>query len=186
MKDETQNSDIEAIETAPARNPDDWVTEHFSWREMTRSQTAARRGIDNTPNTEQRKNIAYTAAQLEKIRAYVAEKYGAPRAVIVSSGFRCLTLNRAIGGSTTSAHIYGLAADFDIQGLTSPQTARLIKDMADKELIAYDQLILEYPKHGNAAWVHIGFKPNGQGQRNQELTANRVNGKTVYSAGLLA
>lgn len=196
MKDETQNPEIEAVETpetepkavetAPERNPKDWVTENFSWREMTRSQTAARRGIDNTPNTEQRKNIAYTAAQLEKIRAYVAQKFGEPRAVIVSSGFRCLTLNRAIGGSTTSAHVYGLAADFDIQGLTSPQTAKIVKEMKDKGLIDYDQLILEYPKNGNAAWVHIGFRVGGKNHRRQELTANRVNGKTVYSAGLLA
>lgn len=175
-----------AVETPPARNPADWVTENFSWREMTRSQTAARRGIDNTPNETQRKNILYTARQLEKIRAYVAEKYGSPRVIIVSSGFRCLTLNRAIGGSATSAHVHGLAADFDIQGLTSAQTAKLVKEMKDKGLLDYDQLILEFPKRGNAAWVHIGFRAGGQNHRRQELTANRVNGKTVYSAGLLA
>lgn len=123
---------------------------------------------------------------MEKIRAYVAEKFGAPRAVIVSSGFRCLTLNRAIGGSAASAHVYGLAADFDIQGLTSAQTAKIVKEMKDKGLIDYDQLILEFPKRGDAAWVHIGFKPEGKGQRGQELTANRVNGRTAYSAGLAA
>ncbi|RRD91462.1 D-Ala-D-Ala carboxypeptidase family metallohydrolase [Conchiformibius steedae] len=196
MKNETQNPEIEAVETpetepqtvetAPVHNPADWVTENFSWREMTRSQTAARRGIDNTPNAEQRKNILYTAQQLEKIRAYVAQKFGAPRVVMVSSGFRSLTLNRAIGGSTTSAHVHGLAADFDIQGLTSAQTAKIVKEMKDKGLIDYDQLILEYPTRGDGAWVHIGFKAGGKGHRRQELTANRVNGKTVYSAGLQA
>lgn len=168
------------------RNPNDWVTEHFSRKELTKSNTAARLGIDNTPSTTEWENIKYTAEQLEKIRAYVTEKLGKETAVIVSSCFRCVKLNKAVGGSATSAHCHGLAADFDIAGLTSPQTAKLVREMRSKGLIDYDQLILEYPKNGNGAWVHIGFKTGGKGHRHQELTANRVNGKTVYSAGLLA
>lgn len=58
--------------------------------------------------------------------------------------------------------------------------------MRQKGLLDYDQNILEFPKLGDGAWVHIGFKPNGKGNRRQELTASRVNGKTRYSAGLLA
>lgn len=184
QKDIAQN---EVAETpAPVKNPDDWVTEHFSRKELIKSSTAARLGIDNTPSTTEWENIKYTAQQLEKIRAYVTEKLGKETAVIVSSCFRCMKLNRAVGGSVTSAHCHGLAADFDIAGLTSPQTAKLIREMRSKGLIDYDQLILEYPKNGNGAWVHIGFKAGGKGHRHQELTATRVNGKTVYSAGLLA
>lgn len=183
---ETPEAEPQAADNPPVRNPDDWVTEHFSKKEMTRSDTAARRGWDNTPNAEQWANVLYTAQQLEKIRAYITTKLGAPRALIVTSCFRSERVNRAIGGSPKSAHLHGLAADFDVAGLTSPQTARLIKEMADKGLIAYDQLILEHPKRGNAAWVHIGFKAGGKGQRGQELTANVVKGQTVYSKGLLA
>lgn len=163
-----------------------YVTEHFSWNEMTRSTTAARHGIDNTPNETERLNILRVAQELEKIRAYASEKRGKDTAIIVSSCFRNEQVNNLVGGSKTSAHRFGLAVDFDIQGYTSVQTAELVKEMADKGLIQYDQLILEFPKNGSGAWVHIGFKANPEHNRHQELTANKVNGKTVYSRGLLA
>lgn len=164
----------------PEKNPDDWVTPNFSKREMTRSDTAIRLGIANTPNAQEWAYIKYSAEWLEKIRAY------AGRPIIVSSCFRCVAVNRRVGGSSTSAHCFGLAVDFDIVGYTSAQTAHLLKEMRQKGLLDYDQNILEFPKFGDGAWVHIGFKPNGRGNRRQELTANRVNGKTRYSAGLQA
>ena len=56
--------------------------------------------------------------------------------------------------------------------------------MRDEGLIAFDQLILEFPERGDGAWVHLGFKKDGKGQRNQILTATKRNGKTVYLQGL--
>lgn len=163
-----------------------YVTKNFSWNEMTRSTTAARHGIENIPNETERANILRVAQELEKIRAYASEKRGQDTAIIVSSCFRSERVNKLVGGSSTSAHRFGLAADFDIQGYTSIRAAELVKEMADKGLIEYDQLILEFPKNGAGAWVHIGFKANSAHNRHQELTANKVNGKTVYSQGLLA
>lgn len=169
------------------QNPSNYptqITPHFSYREMTRSTTAVRHGIDNTPNASELANLTYTAEQLEKVRAYLNDKYQRPIAIIVSSGFRNEQVNRLVGGSKTSAHRYGLAADCDATGFTSTNFAQEIRQMRDEGLIAFDQLILEFPERGDGAWVHIGFKKDGKGQRNQILTATKRNGKTVYLQGL--
>lgn len=89
-----------------------------------------------------------------------------------------------VGGSKTSAHRFGLTADCDAIGFTSRAFAKEIIEMRDRGLIAFDQLILEYPERGDGAWVHIGFKKDGVGQRNQVLTAVKYGRKTVYLQGL--
>lgn len=162
-----------------------YITEHFSHREMTRSETARRHGIDNTPSPSELNNITYTAQQLEKVRAYLNDKYQRPIAIIITSCFRNEKVNRLVGGSKTSAHRLGLAADCDAIGFTSADFAKEIIQMKDKGLIDYDQLILEFPERGDGAWVHIGFKKDGVGQREQVLTAVKQNGKTKYLQGLV-
>lgn len=162
-----------------------YISKHFSYREMTRSETARRHGIDNTPNSTELDNIRYTAEQMEKVREYLNEKYQKPIAIIVTSCFRNEKVNRLVGGSKTSAHRYGLAVDCDATGFTSTAFAKEIMEMKDKGLIDYDQLILEFPERGDGAWVHIGFKKNGVGQREQVLTAVKRNGKTKYLQGLV-
>lgn len=160
------------------------ITPHFSYRELTRSETARRHGVSNTPSQADLANITYTANQLEKVRAYLNDKYQKPIAIIVTSCFRSEKVNKLVGGSKTSAHRFGLAADCDATGFTSRAFAEEIIEMRDKGLIAFDQLILEFPERGDGAWVHIGFKKDGKGQRNQILTATKRNGKTVYLQGL--
>lgn len=162
-----------------------YISKHFSYREMTRSETARRHGIDNTPSPSELDNIRYTAEQMEKVREYLNEKYQKPIAIIVTSCFRNEKVNRLVGGSKTSAHRYGLAVDCDATGFTSTAFAKEIMEMKDKGLIDYDQLILEFPERGDGAWVHIGFKKNGVGQREQVLTAVKQNGKTKYLQGLV-
>lgn len=162
-----------------------YISKHFSYREMTRSETARRHGIDNTPNSTELDNIRYTAEQMEKVREYLNTKYNQPIAIIVTSCFRNEKVNRLVGGSKTSAHRYGLAVDCDATGFTSTAFAKEIMEMKDKGLIDYDQLILEFPERGDGAWVHIGFKKNGVGQREQVLTAVKRNGKTKYLQGLV-
>ena len=162
-----------------------YLTKHFSYREMTRSETARRHSIDNTPSPSELDNIRYTAEQMEKVREYLNTKYNRPIAIIVTSCFRNEKVNRLVGGSRASAHRYGLAADCDATGFTSTAFAKEIIQMKDKGLIDYDQLILEFPERGDGAWVHIGFKKNGAGNRRQVLTAVKRNGKTVYLQGLV-
>lgn len=155
------------------------ITDNFSLAELTRSDTAKRLGIPNKPTAAELENIKKTAAQLEKIRAYT----NAP--ITVSSCFRAEKVNKAVGGSPTSAHRYGSAADIDAVGHSSPQLAHKILEMRDKGLIQFDQLILEFPERGSGAWVHIGFRWHSA-QRNQVLTATKKGGKTIYLAGLKA
>lgn len=153
------------------------ITEHFSLKELTRSETAHRLGLQNTPSSAEMANIQYTAEQLEKIRAYVG------RGIVVTSCFRSERVNKAVGGSPTSAHRFGLAADCDAIGLTSLAFAKEIIKMRDEGKITFDQLILEFPERGDGAWVHVGFRRNSH-MRNQIMTATKKGGKTVYLPGL--
>ena len=153
------------------------ITEHFSLKELTRSETARRLGLQNVPSDAEMANIQYTAEQLEKIRAYGG------RGIVVTSCFRSERVNKAVGGSPTSAHRFGLAADCDAIGLTSLAFAKEIIKMRDEGEIKFDQLILEFPERGDGAWVHIGFRRNNP-MRNQIMTATKKNGKTVYLPGL--
>ncbi|GGI16470.1 D-Ala-D-Ala carboxypeptidase family metallohydrolase [Oxalicibacterium faecigallinarum] len=121
------------------------LSKHFTLAELTISQEAARRGIDNTPSPTALANLKRVAAVLEEVRAL----FGMP--IVVSSGYRSPELNAAIGGSRTSAHVLGLAADINCPGITPTVLARKIRDSR----IIFDQLILEYPDRGG--WVHIGL-----------------------------
>lgn len=154
------------------------VTKHFSLRELTRSETARRAGVENTPSARDMENIRYTAEQLEKIRAYIG------RPIIVTSCYRSERVNKLVGGSPTSAHRFGLAADCDALGMTSLAFAKTLIAMRDAGQLVFDQLILEFPERGDGAWVHIGFRRVGP-NRNQIMTATKRGGKTVYLQGLI-
>ncbi|WP_338847887.1 D-Ala-D-Ala carboxypeptidase family metallohydrolase [Massilia sp. W12] len=142
------------------------LSNHFSLEELCSSQTAARKGIDNTPGAAVIENLTKLAAALEKVRALVGQP------IAVSSGYRSPALNAAIGGARNSAHCYGLAADIFAPGMPPLILARAIKSSK----IQYDQLIYE------GTWVHIGLS-SGQ-QRRQNLTATFSNGSVSYQEGI--
>lgn len=147
------------------------LSPNFTLGEMIRSGTALRRGIDNTPPPAVIKNLERLCRNvLEPVR----EHYGAP--VIVTSGYRSPALNSAIGGSGTSQHSQGEAADFTVRGVRNIEVCRWIA--ANLE---FDQLIYEFGEEG---WVHCSWSKSRL--RNMELTARRVSGKSVYVAGILA
>lgn len=127
------------------------LSPHFSLQEFTTSQEAQRRGIDNTPTPDVLERLKHTALGLEAIRIRLG------RPIHITSGFRCLALNRALRSRDTSQHVLGEAADFICPGFGSPQT---VCDALIDSGIAFDQLILEYPPSG---WVHVSF--SGQGRR---------------------
>jgi hypothetical protein len=138
------------------------------------SETAARKGIDNTPNDSQLQNIILLANHMQDIRGMLDNNV-----IIITSGFRSPKLNSAIGGSKTSAHMDGLAADFVCHGFGSPfeVATAIYSHMPD---LMFDQLINEFGR-----WVHIGFPRDGEPARRQLLTAVRgSNGATVYQYGL--
>jgi len=97
--------------------------------------------------------------------------------VRISSGLRPRWLNNVIGGSQNSAHIYGCAADIEVDGVAPYDLAILIKDMD----LPLDQCILEFSPTG---WVHVGIERVGAERRNQFLTARHSHGKTEYIEGL--
>lgn len=130
------------------------LSEHFALDEFTASQTAARLGIDNTPDAEALENLRNTAAGMEQVRAFLG---GVP--VKISSGFRCLALNAAVGSRTTSQHVTGCACDFTAPAYGTPE--QIVRDLLTSG-VPYDQLIYEF-----ATWVHISFSPQN---RRQALT----------------
>lgn len=147
------------------------LTEHFSLAEMTRSNTAIRQGLDNTPPAWAVANLRLVAHALELVRA----QYGLPLRVF--SGYRSEAVNRACGGSKSSAHKLGLAADFVIPGVPVIHICRWI----ESNLTGFDQVIYEF---GPGGWVHLGLGDDRRPIRQQSLTASKQGGKTVYRPGL--
>lgn len=141
------------------------LSEHFTLQEMTLSQEAVRRGIDNTPTPEVLENLKRLALTLEHIRALV----GKP--VLVSSGYRNAAVNRAVGGSKSSTHMSGLAADINCPGINPGALAHIIK----ASRIQFDQLILEFD-----AWVHVGLSDGAP--RGELLT---IRNDTGYMKGIV-
>ena len=147
------------------------LTENFSLNELTKSQTAERKGIDNTPSAEHQDNLK---SLCEMILQPIRDHFG--QVVSVSSGYRSPELCVAIGSSTQSQHAKGQASDFEIFGVSNKELADYIDENLD-----YDQLILEYWKgedEPNSGWVHCSF--NTQGNRKQYLRAYKENDSTKY------
>jgi zinc D-Ala-D-Ala carboxypeptidase len=150
-------------------------SKNFSLSEMTKSQTASRLGIKNTPTAASIENLKLLCTE---ILQPVRDHYGRP--ITVSSGYRTVKLNTAIGGSSTSHHTRGQAADIEIVGFSNYELALYIS-----QNYKFTQVILEFYTPGieDSGWVHVSYDPKDL--RNQVLTASRVRGKTVYRPGLI-
>lgn len=151
------------------------LTKNFKLEEFTKSQTASRKGIDNTPDDKVIKNLKVVS---KNICQRVRDSFNRP--VYINSGYRSEELNTAIGGSTNSQHIIGQAVDMEIPGVTNYDQALWIRDNLD-----FDQLILEAYTPGvlNSGWVHCSYK-NPEKNRKEVLTATFENGTVTYSRGL--
>ena len=147
------------------------LSKNFSLQELIKSQTAERKGIDNTPSPEHQENLKLLCTSiLQPIRDHFS------RVVSVSSGYRSPALCEAIGSKSTSQHARGEAADFEIFGLSN----KTLADYIDSEL-HYDQLILEYWKESdpNSGWVHCSFS-QGKNRRQYLKAYKDENNKTCY------
>ena len=157
--------------------PEMQLSEHFNLKEFTKSETAIRKRIDNTPNSEHAQNLKNVC---EKILEPVRKHFGKP--VRINSGYRGPALNTAVGGSSKSQHCNGEAVDFEIDGLPNPDLAKWVAENCE-----FDQIILEFydPKEGpNSGWVHASYTSKGA-NRKQKLTAVTEKGKTVYKPGFV-
>ena len=152
------------------------LTANFSLQEMTKSETALRFGLDNTPNDSQLENLV---ALCECVLQPVRDHFG--KGVKVNSGFRDLEVNAKVGGSKTSDHTRGMAADIEIPGVANAELAQWIVDN-----VSFRQVILEFYTPGipDSGWVHVSY--NAGDNKKQVLTATKQSGKTVYLQGLVA
>ncbi len=152
------------------------ISNFVSLKEVTRSNTATRKGIDNTPNDEQLARIETLAVNVfDQLRAWV----GGP--VKINSGFRSEALNKAIGGSKTSQHCANNGAAFDIDDTFGHKTNAEMFDYIKNNLV-FDQLILEFvDKNKQPLWIHVSYVSTEK-NRNQILIARKdKNNKTFYS-----
>jgi len=150
------------------------LSPHITLAEMTRTSVKA----DNTPPPEVVENMrALCVTVLEPLRVALG------RPLRINSGYRSAAVNKAVGGSNTSQHNAGEAADIEFDGFPNIALAKKIVAMK----LPFDQLICEFLVLGdpNGGWIHVSHKRSGK-QRGQLLTASRAGGKTVYTAGLPA
>jgi hypothetical protein len=136
------------------------LTEHFTLAELTRSSKATQLSINNTPTPDVIANLRRLARFNEQVRV---ELGGA--AMVISSGYRCPALNRAVGGANNSAHLAGLANDFTAPTFGTPME---ICRQLEKSYLSFDQLI--YERSASAVWVHLGIAAEGAKPRRQVLT----------------
>lgn len=134
------------------------MIKNFTIEELTKSITAKRKGIDNTPNDETIQTLNKLAEQLQIIR----DEYGKP--IVISSGFRCEELNKLVGGAKNSDHLYGAAADFHSLSdkLVDNKTLwDVIMKLNDEGKLDCRQIIWEYGTKENGScesgpdWIHI-------------------------------
>ena len=142
-------------------NPQDKLSEHFTYEELTRSDTAIRLGVDNTPNQVEIENLKRLAILLEEVKKAVNGK-----PVMINSGFRSKAVNDAIGSKDSSQHRLGCAADLRVPGMKPRQVVEAC--IANK--VSFDQIILEFD-----SWTHISVPntPNAK-PRNQRLIIDRA------------
>ena len=155
------------------------LTKNFTLEELTKSETALRQNIDNTPDAATTANLTTLA---EKVLQPVREHYG--KGVKVNSGYRSLAVNAAVGGvqgAKPSDHTRGMAADIEIPGVPNHELAEWIAAN-----LPFTQVILEFYTRGvpDSGWVHVSYDPADL--KKQALTAVKENGKTVYLPGLHA
>ena len=132
------------------------LSKHFDTADVTRSQEAARRGIDNDLPLELVSAVKATADMLERIRAYLSEKPGHDVPIIVTSWYRSPALNAAVGSSATSDHLKGCAVDIVAPAFGSPKSiAVALAPMVG--VLGIGQLISEFPDSGNG-WVHVSTR----------------------------
>ena len=141
-------------------NPTDKLSEHFTYEELTRSDAAARLGVENTPNDAEIENLKRLAELLEEVKKAVGGK-----AVMINSGFRSKPVNDAVGSKDTSQHRLGCAADLIVPGMKP----REVVEACIAAQVPFDQIILEFD-----SWTHISV-PNAPGMqaRGQKLIIDK-------------
>jgi len=151
------------------------LSKNFALSEMVKSATAERLNVDNSPSDIHLVNLTHLAIH---ILQPVRDEFGV---ITINSGYRSPTLNAKVGGSKTSQHCNGQAADFESFSTPNPDLAKWIANNLE-----FDQLILEFYDgvNTNSGWVHCSY--NLMGNRKKILTALKTGGKVVYKNGFVS
>lgn len=148
------------------------LSKNLSLAEMIISSEAKRKNINNMPSEDILANMKKLAINIfQPIREHFNSQ------IHISSGYRCIALNKSIGGASSSQHCSGEAMDIDMDGTTisNAQIFHWIKDN-----LVFDQLIWEFGTDTNPDWVHVSYESTGK-QRKQILKATKKNGKAIYA-----
>ena len=149
------------------------LSKNLSLNEVIKSNTAERRGIDNSPNETHLANLKYLA---EQVFQPIREHFGVP--IYISSGYRSPALNEAIGGSPRSFHSHGMALDLDQdgrnKGVSNADVFYFIK-----ENLPFSELIWEFGNESNPNWVHVAIAKGREKEKKVKI-AEKINGKTQY------
>ncbi len=149
------------------------LSKNLSLNEVTKSNTAERRGIDNSPTEAHIKNLKYVA---EEVFQPIRDNFGVP--IYISSGYRSPALNEAIGGSPRSFHSHGMALDLDQdgrnRGVSNCDVFYFIKDN-----LQFTELIWEFGDEYEPNWVHVAIAPGREDEKKIKI-AEKINGKTQY------
>ena len=150
------------------------LSKNFTLQEFTKSQTATRLGLDNTPSDIHLENAEML---FEYVVQPVRDHFGP---TVINSGYRGEELNKAVGGSSKSQHCKGEAVDIECPGVPNAEVAEWIRDN-----LSFDQLILEFYTVGipDSGWVHVSYL-DPDVNRKSVLTAVKEDGKTVYKIGI--
>ena len=149
------------------------LSKNLSLSEVTKSNTAMRRGIDNSPTEAHIENLKYVA---EKVFQPIRDHFGVP--IYISSGYRSQALNEAIGGSPRSFHSHGMALDLDQdgrnRGVSNADVFYYIK-----ECLLFTELIWEFGDENNPNWVHVAIAKGREDEKKIKI-AEKINNKTQY------
>ncbi len=149
------------------------LSKNLSLNEVIKSNTAERRGIDNTPNETHLANLKYLA---EQVFQPIRDHFGVP--IYISSGYRSPALNEAIGGSPRSFHSHGMALDLDQDGRNKGVSNADVFFFI-KENLPFSELIWEFGTEDNPNWVHVAIAKGRENEKNTKI-AEKINGKTQY------
>ena len=134
------------------------LSEHFSLQEMTKTYV---KGFNNIPNGAQTNNLKRLCGWLERLRHEWNNRYGdGDDPIIINSAFRSPSINKAVGGSSTSNHLSGCAADIRVQGMEQlMRYATILLDISDRIKEDFDELLME--RKGNSLWLHFAVRESG-------------------------
>lgn len=145
------------------------LTKNFSLIELTSSETAVRKGIDNTPNQVVVTNLKELC---ENVMQPLRDWYGKP--INITSGYRSPKLNKAIGGSSTSDHCYGCAIDFTLP----KEDYKMVFDWIRTNL-TFDQILWEFGDDTAPQWIHVSFRLGNNRKQVLRAYKNAI-GQTKY------